>query len=177
MYQATPAPFSDEDLTLWRKSIEGARKLRNDKAEAYGWQENIDRYRPKSVKDAEGKVTRAAGAQLASFAEMRDDGTTDGGCWIYTGVYGPSGNFALRRDNADPSGLGVHGNWGFAWPANRRVLYNRASADPEGKPWSEAKKYMAWNGERWGGPDVPDFPPTKKPDAPAKPAARKAAGK
>ena len=56
MYQATPAPFSDEDLTLWRKSIEGARKLRKDKAEAYGWQENIDRYRPKSVKDAEGKV-------------------------------------------------------------------------------------------------------------------------
>lgn len=121
------------------------------------------------LKDAEGKVTRAAGAQLASFAEMRDDGTTDGGCWIYTGVYGPSGNFALRRDNADPSGLGVHGNWGFAWPANRRVLYNRASADPEGKPWSEAKKYMAWNGERWGGPDVPDFPPLVAPSRNAGP--------
>jgi len=121
------------------------------------------------LKDAEGKVTRAAGAQLASFAEMRDDGSTDGGCWIYTGVYGPSGNFAQRRDNADPSGLGVHGNWGFAWPANRRVLYNRASADPEGKPWSEAKKYIAWNGERWSGPDVPDYPPLLAPSRNAGP--------
>jgi formate dehydrogenase major subunit len=56
--------------------------------------------------------------------------------------------------------------WGFAWPANRRILYNRASADPEGKPWSERKKYMYWDeqNKRWAGPDVPDFEPTKAPD-------------
>ena len=59
---------------------------------------------------------------------------------------------------------GVYGNWGFSWPANRRIQYNRASADPEGKPWSEAKKYMYWNGERWTGPDVPDYVPTIPPD-------------
>jgi len=116
------------------------------------------------LKDASGKVTRRAGEQLASFGEMRDDGTTDGAMWIYTGVYGPSGNLAQRRDNSDPSGLGVYGNWGFSWPANRRIQYNRASADPQGKPWSERKKYMYWNGERWTGPDVPDYVPTIPPE-------------
>jgi len=114
--------------------------------------------------DAEGKVTRPAGQQLASFGEMRDDGTTDGVQWIYTGVYGPNGNLSMRRDNSDPSGLGVYGNWGFSWPANRRIQYNRASADPDGKPWSDAKKYMYWDGKRWTGPDVPDYVPTIPPE-------------
>ena len=116
------------------------------------------------LKDAEGKVVRAAGQRLAGFAEMRDDGSTSGAMWIYTGVYGPTGNFAQRRDNSDPSGLGVYANWGFAWPANRRILYNRASSDPSGKPWSEAKKYIAWDGQRWAGPDVPDYVPTIPPE-------------
>ena len=116
------------------------------------------------LKAPDGKVTRAAGAQLASFAEMRDDGSTEGACWIYTGVYTPAGNISQRRDNSDPSGMSVYGSWGFAWPANRRVLYNRASADPSGKPWSDAKKYVFWNGERWGGADVPDYAPTIPPE-------------
>ena len=115
------------------------------------------------LKDAEGKVTRKAGDQLASFGEMRDDGSTDGVQWIYTGVYGPGGNFSQRRDNSDPSGLGVYANWGFSWPANRRIQYNRASADPDGKPWSERKKYVYWDGSRWTGPDVPDYVPTIPP--------------
>lgn len=121
------------------------------------------------LKDAEGNVTRAAGVQLASFAEMRADGATDGACWIYTGCYGPNGNLTARRDNSDPSGLGVHGLWGFAWPANRRIVYNRASADPQGRPWSEAKAYIYWDGERWTGHDVPDFPPLSAPGASAGP--------
>ncbi|MDR6755786.1 formate dehydrogenase major subunit [Mycoplana sp. BE70] len=116
------------------------------------------------VKDVEGNVIRRAGEQLASFGEMRDDGSTDGSMWIYAGVYGPKGNFAQRRDNSDPSGLGVFGSWGFSWPANRRIQYNRASADPQGKPWSEEKKYMYWDGQRWTGPDVPDYVPTIPPE-------------
>jgi formate dehydrogenase major subunit len=116
------------------------------------------------LKDAEGKVTRAAGQQLASFGEMRDDGTTDGVQWIYTGIYGPNGNLAQRRDNSDPSGMNVYGSWGFCWPANRRILYNRASADPQGKPWSDAKKYVFWDGSKWTGADVPDFVPTIPPE-------------
>ena len=97
---------------------------------------------------------------------MKDDGSTDGVQWIYTGVYGPKGNFSQRRDNADPSGLGVYGTWAFAWPANRRILYNRASADPSGKPWSEAKAYIYWDAaeKKWTGPDVPDFVATNAPE-------------
>ncbi len=107
----------------------------------------------------DGAVTRKAGEQLASFGEMKDDGSTNGCQWIYTGVYGPKGNFAQRRDNADPSGLGVYPSWGFAWPANRHIIYNRASADPAGKPWSEEKAYVWWDAAagKWTGHDVPDF--------------------
>jgi formate dehydrogenase major subunit len=128
------------------------------------------------VTDAEGNVIRRAGEQLASFGEMRDDGSTDGSMWIYTGVYGPKGNFAQRRDNSDPSGLGVFGDWGFSWPANRRIQYNRASADPQGKPWSEAKKYMYWDGKRWTGPDVPDYVATIPPEQATGPFIMKAEG-
>ena len=115
------------------------------------------------LRDAEGNVVRKAGEMLASFGEMRADGTTDGVQWIYTGVYTPEGNLSQRRDNSDPSGMNVYGSWGFCWPANRRILYNRASADPSGKPWSEEKKYVFWDGSRWTGADVPDFPPTTDP--------------
>ncbi len=117
------------------------------------------------------KVLVKAGDQLASFVQMRDDGSTMGACWIYTGAYTAKGNMTARRDNADPSGLGVHQNWGFTWPANRKVLYNRASADPAGNPWSERKKYLAWNEaeKKWVGPDVPDYGPTLAPDKNAGP--------
>jgi formate dehydrogenase major subunit len=121
------------------------------------------------LKDATGKVTRPAGQQLSSFAELKDDGSTMAACWIYTGCYTSAGNITARRDNSDPSGKGVHPNWGFAWPANRRILYNRASADPQGKPWSERKSYVYWNGTRWTGADVPDYGPTLAPDKNAGP--------
>ncbi len=109
------------------------------------------------------------GPQVAGFAELRDDGSTACGCWIYSGIYGPDGvNRALRRE---PSGRYGHG-WGFAWPADRRILYNRASARPDGAPWSERKKLVWWDAaaSRWGGLDVPDFPAGKPPDY-APPAA------
>ena len=110
------------------------------------------------------RVLLRAGQLLPTFGMMRDDGKTSGGCWIYTGVYTEVGNMSMRRDASDPTGLGIHPNWGFSWPANRRVLYNRASADPSGKPWSERKKYVWWNGARWTGGDVPDYGPTVAPD-------------
>lgn len=112
-----------------------------------------------------------AGQQIATFAHLKDDGSTMAACWIYTGAYTEKGNMTARRDNADPSGLGVHPNWGFAWPANRRVLYNRASADPSGKPWSDRKKYVYWDvtASKWGGADVPDYGPTLAPEKNAGP--------
>jgi formate dehydrogenase major subunit len=102
-------------------------------------------------------VTRKAGEQLAGFAELRDDGSTLSGCWLFCGAWGPAGNLMARRDNSDPTGIGQTLNWAFAWPANRRVMYNRASCDPSGKPFDPQRKLIAWNGTSWGGADVPDY--------------------
>ena len=106
-----------------------------------------------------------AGEQLPGFALLRDDGSTSCGNWIYCGSWSQAGNLTARRDNSDPSGLGVYANWGFAWPANRRILYNRASADAAGKPWDPSRKYLAWSGSSWaGGADVPDMRPDAAPE-------------
>ncbi len=107
----------------------------------------------------------ATGELLDSFLQMRADGTTSGGCWIYSGVYAGGVNQAARRKPRCEQGP-VAGEWGWAWPLNRRILYNRASADPEGRPWSERKAYVWWDGEKgeWTGSDVPDFERTKSPD-------------
>jgi formate dehydrogenase-N alpha subunit len=109
------------------------------------------------------KVLVKAGEQLPGFGFMRDDGSTSGGCWIYTGSWTQAGNNTARRDTSDPSGLGAYLNWGFAWPANRRVLYNRASADAAGKPW-DAKRTLMKFGTAWAGNDVPDMRPDAKPE-------------
>ncbi|CAB4967447.1 unannotated protein [freshwater metagenome] len=105
-----------------------------------------------------------AGQTLSSYTEMRDDGSTDGGCWIYTGVYADGVNQSARRKPASEQDW-VAAEWGWAWPLNRRTLYNRASADRDGRPWSERKAYVWWDEEqgRWTGHDVPDFEVTKPP--------------
>jgi formate dehydrogenase major subunit len=109
-----------------------------------------------------------AGQFVPALTELRDDGSTSAGCWIYTGVYADGVNQAARRKPGSEQSW-VAPEWGWAWPSNRRILYNRASADPEGRPWSERKAYVWWdeaandgNGE-WTGHDVPDFPKTKAP--------------
>ena len=110
------------------------------------------------------KVLLKAGEQLPGFALLRDDGSTACGNWIYSGVWSPAGNNAARRDNSDPSGLGQTLNWGFAWPANRRIIYNRASCDLQGKPWDPRRTVLRWTGTAWGGNDVPDMRPDAKPE-------------
>ena len=95
---------------------------------------------------------------------LRDDGSTACGNWIYCGCWSQAGNLTARRDNADPSGLGQTLNWGFAWPANRRIIYNRASADQAGKPWDPKRTVLGWNGTAWGGTDVPDMRPDAAPE-------------
>jgi formate dehydrogenase major subunit len=100
---------------------------------------------------------------VPGFTALKADGSTACGCWIYSGVFPkPGENRANDRDSKDFYGHG----WGFAWPSDRRVLYNRASARPDGKPWSERKKLVWWDFEnkKWTGFDVPDFTATKAPD-------------
>ncbi len=113
---------------------------------------------------ATGAPVLQAGQQVSSFGQLRDDGTTMAGCWIYAGSWTEDGNMMARRDNSDPDDTGMFLNWAFAWPANRRILYNRASADLQGKPWDPSRKLIEWNGERWVGYDIPDIAPTAPPD-------------
>ncbi|MCL4465556.1 MAG: formate dehydrogenase, partial [Chloroflexi bacterium] len=108
------------------------------------------------------------------FAALKAGGTTSCGNWIYSVFYpADNSNKAAGRDNKDPSGLGFHPGWGWAWPANRRILYNRCSTRPEGSPWNADKKVIWWdaNEKKWAGNDVPDFAPTKAPDARREPNA------
>ena len=99
---------------------------------------------------------------VSGFNELQADGSTACGCWIYSGVFPrPEENRANQRNSRDYLGHG----WGFAWPSDRRILYNRASADPDGHPWSERKKLVWWDQQKkeWTGLDVPDFTRTKAP--------------
>ena len=122
----------------------------------------------KTLADAEDPATKVqlkAGNQLPGFAWLKDDGTTSCGNWIYCGAFTEAGNLTARRDPSDPSGMGVHQNWGWSWPANRRVLYNRASCDLDGKPWDASRRQVWWSEatQKWVGNDVPDFKADSKP--------------
>ena len=105
--------------------------------------------------------------QLADYKEIKDDGSTACGGWMYSGIYPRDGhNVARSRVPDGPGGPGSHLGWAFAWPSNRRTLYNRCSADPSGKPWSERKRMIWWDEARgeWTGTDIPDFVASKRPD-------------
>jgi formate dehydrogenase major subunit len=116
------------------------------------------------------------GQRLESFAALKDDGTTTAGDWIYTGHYPESGNLTKRRNGVqdpesnDPTGMGFYPEWAWSWPLNRRVLYNRASADPQGRPWDPERPGIQWDAAAgtWAG-DVPDYPADMDPSSPNAP--------
>jgi formate dehydrogenase major subunit len=110
------------------------------------------------------KFLAREGEQVPGFAALQADGSTACGCWIFSGAWTQAGNQMARRDPADPSGLGNTPGWAWSWPANRRILYNRASADTAGKPWDPNRKFVSWNGKKWGGADVPDIRPDAAPE-------------
>ncbi len=116
------------------------------------------------IKDPKtGAVLFKAGEQLPGFGVLRDDGTTECGNWIYGGCWSQAGNLTARRNNADEGGMGIHQQWGYSWPANRRVLYNRAGADPSGKAWDAKRPTIQWDGTKWAGVDIPDIAPALPP--------------
>jgi formate dehydrogenase major subunit len=101
--------------------------------------------------------------QVSGYRELKADGSTACGCWIYSGIMPERGK--NRTNEREPHGPYGHG-WGYAWPSDRRILYNRSSARPDGKPWSERKKLVWWDEQKreWTGHDTPDFTKDKAPD-------------
>ena len=140
----------------------------------------------KILREINGYQSADPTTQLRGYSELRDDGSTTCASWIYCGVFPAWDRNLSAQRTPDPPGVpGAELNWGWAWPANRRLLYNRASADPAGKPWSERKRWVWWDAGapnevdpatgapvqpgRWVGYDTPDFELTKPPNARAKP--------
>ncbi|MDX6719210.1 MAG: formate dehydrogenase major subunit, partial [Solirubrobacteraceae bacterium] len=135
---------------------------------------------PTAEPDAEAVLREISGFEwgpggraMAGYPELRGDGSTACGCWIYSGVYGGERNLANRRRPRTEQDR-VAAEWAWAWPLNRRILYNRASADPAGRPWSERKAYVWWDADRrrWTGHDVPDFKADMPPDYEPPPGAQ-----
>jgi formate dehydrogenase major subunit len=139
---------------------EGIRKLRWD----YPTHGQIEEPSAEAVL-AEINGFTVDGAPLSTYEQLKKDGSTSCGCWIYCGAFADGVNQAARRKPREQQGY-VAPEWGWAWPANRRLLYNRASADPAGRPWSERKRYVWWDAEagKWTGEDVPDFKVDRPPD-------------
>jgi formate dehydrogenase major subunit len=151
-------------LDWWYPEDEkGDPKMESVLAEINGWYTN-------SQPDADGVVfgldrngNSHHGPQIDGFPRLKADGSTASGGWIYSGVLGPDKvNKALSRNSKDYLGHG----WGFAWPADRRIIYNRASANAMGEPWSDRKKLIWWDQpqRKWTGGDIPDFPLEKSPE-------------
>ena len=159
LYKKDGGKFPDPILNLtWNYSVPSNPPLAEVLKEING----------KALADLEDPATKQqikTGQQLPGFAWLKDDGTTSCGNWIYSGSFTEAGNQSARRDPSDPSGMGVHPGWGWSWPANRRVLYNRASCDVDGKPWDPSRKQVWWSEatQKWVGNDVPDFKADSKP--------------
>jgi formate dehydrogenase major subunit len=139
------------------------------RALTWDYPEHGERREPEAasvLKEING-YTVADRKQVASYQDLKADGSTACGGWMYCGIHPTDDhNMARSRSPDAPGGPGSHLGWAFAWPSNRRTLYNRASADPAGKPWSERKKMVWWDeaAAKWTGTDVPDFVATKRPD-------------
>jgi formate dehydrogenase major subunit len=153
MYRKDGGKFPDPIVNLTWPYATPDSPTPEELAKEYNGRALADLFDPKDAT----KLLAKKGEQLPSFALLRDDGSTASGCWIFCGAWTQAGNNMARRDNSDPTGIGQTLNWAWAWPVNRRVLYNRASCDLAGKPFDPKRKLISWNGSAWGGADVPDF--------------------
>jgi formate dehydrogenase major subunit len=154
---------------LIKQRLEGSEEARDELPKALRW--DYPTHSQIQEPDAEAVLQEISGREIPSgkfvdgYPQLRDDGSTLCGCWIYSGVFKDGINQAARKKPHWEQETYVAPEWAWAWPADRRLLYNRASADPDGRPWSERKKYVWWDrGERkWTGLDVPDFEEGKTP--------------
>ncbi len=181
-------PEGDTHSDLWivdrlykaiRKAYAGSTAAKDQGLLSLHWDYGDDPSFEAVAKEINGYEV-ATGKHVASFVALKADGSTACGNWIYSGFFPePGKNRAAARDGKDPTGIGAYPGWAFSWPVNRRILYNRASADPAGRPWDPARKVIWWDPQggptktgAWVGNDVPDFAPTKAPAAPAKVGGR-----
>ncbi|MBI4513493.1 MAG: molybdopterin-dependent oxidoreductase, partial [Gemmatimonadetes bacterium] len=132
----------------------GRLPARLEHASARAVAREINGYALRDMTLEDGTVIQT-GQQVPGFHALRADGSTACGNWVYSGYYTEEGLIAARRDNRDPTGLGLYPGWAFSWPANQRILYNRASVDLSGKPWDPTRPVIWWDGRGWQG-DVPD---------------------
>ena len=176
LYAAEPGPFGDPILHLnWDYAGGPTHPVVGDLVDISKVAREMNGYVVSDVLDENGAVVLKKGDTLDTFGKLRDDGATACGCWIYTGYYYPmpdgEGNIlpaSKRRGQKDPGGLGTYPYWAFAWPLNRRIIYNRCSADSKGNPWPGGKDLIWWDAAqgKWTGYDVPDFAATKAPGDP-----------
>jgi formate dehydrogenase major subunit len=150
-----------EIRTLYRE--EGGRGSESLASMAWDYANPLSPDLEEVAKEINGQLV-ASGRQLSGFSELRDDGSTRCGNWIYSGSYTEAGNQMARRGQEDPTGLGIFPNYSWSWPANRRILYNRASSDASGTPWDPTRAPLRWEGGRYVG-DAADFKADAPPDA------------
>ena len=178
-------PKGDQRSELWffyhlgrilRERLAGSTDERDRPLLDLAWDYEVDEHGEPSADHVLRRINGydlTTGRLVDGFAELKPDGSTSCGCWIYSGVYAQGVNQARRRKSRFEQDERAANEWGWAWPMDRRVLYNRASADPQGRPWSERKKYVWWDEEKaeWTGYDVPDFERTKPPTFEPEPGA------
>jgi formate dehydrogenase major subunit len=160
LYKKEGGKFPDPILNVWWPYTDARNPSLSELAKEINGKALAD------ITDPKTNQTIKAGQQLPGFALLKDDGTTLSGNWLYCGSWTEAGAMIQRRGTEDPSGLGIYPNWGWSWPMNRRVMYNRASCDLNGKPWDPERRQVWWDEgkQSWVGNDVPDF----KPDSPPK---------
>ncbi|MBN1657683.1 MAG: formate dehydrogenase, partial [Anaerolineae bacterium] len=176
LYAAEPGPFADPILHLtWDYGDGPSHPIVGNLVDIAKVAREINGYVVEDVLDENGAVILKQGDLLDTFGKLRDDGATACGNWLYVGYWYPmsdgEGNIlpaTKRRGQKDPGGLGTYPYWAYSWPVNRRIIYNRCSADSKGDPWPGGKDLIWWDAAqgKWTGYDVPDFAATKAPGDP-----------
>jgi len=175
LYAAEPGPFADPIVHLtWEYGGGPVHPVIGEMVDIEKLAYEINGYAATDILGDDGAVIAKKGDMLSSFGQLRADGSTACGNWLYPGYYYPmsdgEGNTmpaSKRRGQKDPGGLGTYPYYAYSWPANRRIIYNRCSADSKGNPWPGGRDLIWWDAAqgKWTGYDVPDFAATKGPDA------------